>query len=397
MNFAAPLMRCLTALAMLSSVTLASADSVAPETQPAGGNALRVYVGTYTGPKSKGIYLYRFDLKTGALSASGLAAETDNPAFLAAGPSGDRLYAANEISKFRGEPSGAVSAFSISPHTGMLTLLNQQPSGGVGPCYVSIDPQGRNALVANYTNGSVAVLPIETDGRLSPPAAIEQHAGSGPNRQRQENPHAHSIAPDLTGRFALSADLGTDRLYLYRFEPKKSALTPGDPPAANLTPGAGPRHFALHPTGRYVYVINELNSTVTALASDFNQGSLREIQTLSTLPEGFKDVNYPADLHVHPGGKFLYGSNRGHDSIAIFSIDPHTGRLALVGHEPTRGQWPRNFAIDPTGEWLIAANQKSDSLAVFGINTRTGRLTPTGELVEAPAPTCVLFMPAVER
>lgn len=354
---------------------------------------LRVYVGTYTGPKSKGIYSFVIDTIDGRLKPEGLAGEVASPAYLAVHPSGRFLYAANELDSFAGKKSGAVSAFAVAEKTGKLTLLNQQPSGGRGPCHIATDPAGKNVLVANYSSGSVAAFPVAADGRLGEATATIQHTGSGPDRGRQEGPHAHSINVDAAGRFAVAADLGVDKLFVYRFDPAKGTLAANDPPAGSVAPGSGPRHFAFHPDGRHAYVINELTSTVTAFDYDAKVGTLREIQTLSALPADWSGKSWAAHILVHPSGRFLYASNRGHDSIAIFSIDEKSGRLAVVGHEPTQGKNPRNFGIDPSGTWLLVANQNADSLVLFRIDPKTGRLEDRGLKAEVPSPVCVRFVP----
>jgi 6-phosphogluconolactonase len=373
------------------------ATALAPESatlaRDAGAQTLWVYVGTYTSGKSKGIYLFHLDLATGKLAPEGLVAECESPSFLAIHPNHRFLYAVNEVSNFGGMNSGAVSAFAIEPKSGHLTRLNQQSSRGAGPCHLSVDHQGKDVLVANYGSGSVAVLPIQPDGRLGPATAFIQHEGKSANPQRQEGPHAHSINVDATNRFAFAADLGLDKILVYRFDAARGTLTPNDPAAATIDPGSGPRHFAFHPNGRFAYVINEMGSTVTALAYDAAKGTLKPLQTLSTLPEGFTGNSSTAEVQVHPSGKFLYGSNRGHDSIAIFKIDPDTGRLTPAGHQSTQGKTPRNFGIDPTGQYLLAANQDSDTIVVFRIDPATGALAPTGQVVEAPKPVCVKFLP----
>lgn len=353
----------------------------------------RVYVGTYTGPKSKGIYSFVMDTADGQLKPEGLAGESASPAYLTVHPSGRFLYAANELDSFAGKKSGAVSAFAVAEKTGKLTLLNQQPSGGRGPCHIAVDPAGKSVLVANYSSGSVASFPISADGKLGEATATIQHTGSGPDRGRQEGPHAHSINVDAASRFAVAADLGADKLFVYRFDPAKGTLTVNDPPAGSVAPGSGPRHFAFHPDGRHAYVINELTSTVVAFDYDAKAGTLREIQTLSALPADWSGKSWAAHILVHPSGRFLYASNRGHDSIAIFAIDEKTGRLAVVGHEPTQGKNPRNFGIDPSGIWLLVANQNADSLVLFRINPKTGRLEDRGFKAEAPSPVCVRFVP----
>jgi len=390
------LMPVLAAWLMILCGSCSPANSPAP--RPArkdtpGGKAatLPLYVGTYTKTRSKGIYRLELDLATGALTAPQLAAEATNPSFLAAHPAGRFLYSVTEVGEFAGLKSGAVSAFAIDRESGKLTLLNQQSSGGAGPCHLIVDGPGKHVLVANYSSGSLCVLPVEPDGRLAEPSQIVQHHGAGPTKY-QKGPHAHSIHLDAAGRFAFAADLGMDKVLIYRFDPANGKLTPNDPPAVSLAPGAGPRHFAFHPTGRFAYVINELGSTVTALAYDPARGTLSELETLSTLPARFTEENATAEVAVHPTGRFLYGSNRGHDSIAIFAIDPASGRLTLIGHQPTGGKTPRHFAIDPTGRWLLAANQDSDSLVVLGIDAKTGLLHPTAVKAEVPSPVCVMFL-----
>jgi 6-phosphogluconolactonase len=353
---------------------------------------MRVYIGTYTQGDSEGIYQFDFDPTTGRVGKPRLAGRAANPPFLAIHPNGNLLCSIGEISNADGTKQGAVNAFSIDAASGELTLLNQQSSRGVGPCHVTVDRSGRFALVTNYRSGSVAVLPIDENGRLKPASDFVQHVGSSVNRERQEGPHAHSVNLDFTNRFAIVCDLGLDQVLVYRFDSDRGTLKPNEPPAANISPGSGPRHFALHPTGRFAYVINELASTVTAFTWNVDSGRLSEIQTISTLPEGMVDPNNStAEVQVHTSGKFLYGSNRGHDSIAMFAIDPTTGRLTSLGQQPSGGQFPRNFGIDFTGNWLLAAHQHSHTVRVFEIETATGRLRPTDQVVEVPSPVCVKF------
>jgi 6-phosphogluconolactonase len=353
---------------------------------------LWVYVGTSTGGTSKGIYRFTFDPATGTAGPVALAAETAQPSFLTIHPNRQFLYAVNAVSDFQGQKTGAVSAFAMDRQTGELRFLNQQPSGGTGPCHIVVDAAGKNALVANYGGGSVASLPVGADGRLTPPSSTIQHAGSSVNPQRQEGPHAHSINLDTANRFAFAADLGLDQMLVYRFDAARGMLSPNEPPFAPVTPGAGPRHFAFHPSGRFAYVINELDSTVTAFSYDPAPGVLREIQVITSLPEGFTGENYPAEVLVHPSGQFLYGSNRGHDSIAVFRIDANTGKLTPVGHQPSGGRGPRNFNIDPTGAWMIVGNQSTDNVLFFRIDPSRGTLTPTGQTLEAPSPICFKFV-----
>ncbi len=351
------------------------------------------YIGTYTGNGSQGIYLAELDLKSGELKLVGLAAELDNPTFLAIHPSGKTIYAAGEIGNFHGKKAGAVSALSIEPKTGKLTLLNQQSSEGSGPCHVTVDKTGQVALVANYGGGSVASLPIGPDGKLAEAASAIQHEGSSVNKGRQSSPHAHSINVDPANKFAFAADLGLDKILIYKLDPATAKLTPHDPAFAATPAGGGPRHFAFHPSAKYAYVCNEMTSGVTAFAYDAAKGTLTELQTLSTLPEDYKTPgNSTAEIQVHPSGKFVYVSNRGHHSLAIFAIDEATGKLTAVGHESTGGKTPRNFGIDPTGQYILACNQDSKSVHVFRIDTATGKLKPTGSSIEVANPVCVKFL-----
>jgi 6-phosphogluconolactonase len=357
---------------------------------------LMAYIGTYTrrearvlGGNSEGIYVYRFDPATGGLDYSSKIAGVDNPSFLALHPQGRYLYAVNEVDDFGGQPTGAVSSFAVDPASGGLTFLNQQPSHGTAPCHMSVDRAGKFVLVSNYSSGSVAVLPILEDGRLGPASDVVQHHGSSVNPERQQGPHAHSITLDPANRYAFVADLGLDKVMAYRFDLDAGKLQAAAQPWAQVTAGAGPRHFAFHPSRRYAYLINEIGSTMTAFAYDEAAGALAELQTLSTLPAGFSGRSHCADVHVAPSGKFVYGSNRGHDSIIIFAVDEATGKLSVVDYEPTQGQTPRNFAIDPTGAFLLAANQNSDTIVVFRIDPATGRLTSTGHVANVPVPVCI--------
>ena len=359
--------------------------------EQATADEFRVYFGTYTGPHSRGIYQARFDAETGRLEAVELAGEAVNPSFLAVHPNRKFLYAVGEIGNFEGQKTGGVSAFAIDSASGKLTLLNQQSSQGAGPCHIVVDRAGTSVLVANYGGGSVASLPLAADGRLQPAASAIQHEGRSVNPRRQEQPHAHSINLDPLNRFAFAADLGLDKILIYRFDSATSRLTPHSA-AGVVAAGSGPRHFAFHPSGRFAYVINELANTVTAFSYDAQHGVLKEIQTISTLPADFKEPSYTAEVVVHPSGKFLYGSNRGHDSLAIFSIDGHSGKLKLVGHEPTGGKTPRNFAAEPTGKYVLTANQASDSVFVFEVDMHTGKLQRVGEGLKVPTPVCLRFL-----
>jgi 6-phosphogluconolactonase len=377
---------------VLPVILLLSSAFVTGQGKPAGD--VLVYFGTYTNAKSKGIYVSRLDMASGALSRPQLAAETPSPSFLALRPKGDFLYAVNEVDTFGGKRSGSVSAFSIDRASGKLTALNQESSEGAGPAHLEVDHSGRNVLVANYGGGSIAVLPIAADGRLKPASSTVQHTGSSVNPDRQKSPHAHAITVDSTNHFAYVADLGLDKVMIYRFDADRGTLTANDPPSASVEPGAGPRHFAIHPSGRFAYVINEIACTVTAFTRDPKNGALTTMQTITTLPSGqsVQKGYSTAEIMVHPSGKFLYGSNRGHDSIVAFAIDPKSGRLTYIEHQPTQGSTPRGFGIDPTGKFLIAGNQRSDSVVVFRIDAASGRLTAAGQPIEVGAPVSVVFV-----
>lgn len=351
----------------------------------------RVYFGTYTGKDSRGIYMATFDAVTGKLGEATLAVETVNPSFLAVHPSRAFLYCVGEIADFKGQKTGGVSAFAIEPATGKLTLLNQQSSAGAGPCHIVIDKTGTTALVANYGGGSCAALPIQPDGTLVPATSVMQHRGSSVDKSRQEGPHAHSINLDAANRYAFCADLGLDKVLVYKFDPATSTLTPNDPSAGIVAPGSGPRHFAIHPSQKFAYANNEMTSGVTAFAFDAQKGTLTELQTLSTLPNPVPG-NSTAECVVHPSGKSLYVSNRGHDSLAMFAVDEATGRLTPLGFASTGGKTPRNFCIDPTGRWVLAANQSTGNVTVLAVDPQRGDLTATGQSVAVPAPVCVRFV-----
>jgi 6-phosphogluconolactonase len=361
-----------------------------PLTAAAADASAVVYVGTYTDHGSKGIYAYRFDPATGELKELGLAAESANPSFLTADPQGQFLYAANEVSSFEGKPTGAVTAFAVDAAAGKLSPLNEVSSVSPGPAYITLDRSGRYALIANYPKGSVASFPIGEDGRIGEAAAFVQHHGHSVNPQRQEGPHAHAVAMSPDNRFALVADLGLDQLLEYGFNAKTGALT--DPKIVKTAPGSGPRHLVFSPNGKYLYVIYELNSTIVTYAYDAPTGALKQLQSVSTLPADFKEFNKAAEIAIDRAGRFLYASNRGNDSIAVFAIDPRKGTLTLVEHVPTQGKTPRHFAIDPSGKWLLVANQDSDNLVLFHITPKTGRLTPTGGVLHLSEPICAVFV-----
>jgi 6-phosphogluconolactonase len=351
-----------------------------------------LYVGTYTsGPsaKSEGIYGYHMDA-TGALTRF-TSIMSVNPSFLTVDRSKRFLYAVNEVSDYLGKPSGAASAYKIDPVTHNLRLLNEQATQGADPCYLSVDSRKRTLLVANYTGGSVSVFPVRSDGTLGMVAQVQQDEGSGPKEQ-QKGPHAHCVIFDAFERHALVADLGIDKVMIYRFDRTTGRLSPAKQPFAELKPGAGPRHLSFHPSGKFLYVINELDSTMTAFGYNEREGTLTMIETVSTLPSDFTGISYCADVHVSSSGKFLYGSNRGHNSIVVFAIDQLTGKLTLVEHVSTEGNWPRNFTIDPSGGFLLVANQRSDNVVVFSLDANTGRLKPTGVNEQIPSPVCLKFL-----
>ena len=349
------------------------------------------FVGAYTGPnKAEGISVFRLEPRSGALSPLQTVPGIENPSFLALSPDQRYLYAVSEVSSYQGEQSGAVVAYAVDSATGALTHLNERPSHGTVTCHVSIMPSGRFALVANYGSGHVAAYPLEADGRLGEASCVLQHQGTGPDPRRQQGPHAHFITPDPSGRFILSCDLGIDKVLVYWLD-DAGQLVPNTVPYGQVASGEGPRHLAFHPSGQWVYVLNEIGSSLSAFAYDQERGTLTHLQTLSTLPEDWSGRNSCAQVLVHPVGHCVYASNRGHDSIATFALDPASGRLRLVGHTPTGGQTPRNFALDPTGKWLLAANQDSGTVVSFHVDPQTGRLAPAGPVAHTPAPVCIVF------
>ena len=350
-----------------------------------------VYVGNYKGKDGPGIYAGRFDAATGRLAAISLAAETVNPSYLAIHPNRRFLYATNN---YQGKGAGSVSAFAMDRHTGKLTFLNSVPTRGMDPYFLSVDKTGKAVVAVNYASGSVVLLPIKEDGSLGEVSAFLERHGSSVNPTLQSGPHPHSVGISADNRFAIVADRGADQVAVYRLDPVQGSLTPNQPPYVTAKPGAGPRHIDIHPNGKFVYVVNELNNSVTAYHYDTAKGVLKEVQTVPTVPRDFTGNNLPADVHVHPSGKFLYGSNRGHDSIAVFRIDKTDGTLKFLERVSAQGQSPRGFGIDPTGSYLIVANQTTGNLVVFRIDRKTGGLTPTGQTVEAGMPVCMQFVEA---
>ena len=352
----------------------------------------RFYVAGRARGQGAGIYRGRLDTATGKVSIEGRAAEAEQPSFLALHPTGRYVYLANAMREFRGKPGGALGAYRIEA-SGDLAPLNEQPSRGTSTCHLTVDRAGRHLLAVNYGTGSVIVRAIGDDGRLGDATAFIQHEGHSVDPRRQKGPHAHSVNLDAANRFAFVADLGLDKVMVYRFDAGAGTLAPNDPPWAAMEPGSGPRHFAFHPTGRFAYVLNEMGSSVTAMAYDAAAGALTPIHTASALPKGFDGDNTGAEVAVHPSGRFAYSSNRGHDSIAVFRIDEATGRLTPAGHASTGGKRPRHFAIDPSGRFLLAANRDSNSIVAFRIDAETGRLEPTGSTAEVPGPICILMVP----
>ena len=389
----------LTAALLFITAALHGADSNSmPATTYTPAKDTLVYVGTYTGAKSKGIYRFKLQTENEADPANiplrpfGLAAETPNPTFLAIDPARHLLFAANEIDTFEGKPSGAISSFAIDPATGKLTLINQRPSSGGGPCHLLLDATGRNILVANYGGGSVSVIRVAPDGRLGETTAFIQNHGKSLDPARQEGPHAHCVTLDAANRFVFVCDLGLDRVLIYRFDADHGTLTPAEPAYAAIKPGSGPRHLAFRPDGRFAYVFNELNSTITTFAYAPATGRLTEVATISSLPPGYTGKNSGAEIAVHPGGKFLYASNRGRNSIALLAIDPDKGTLGFVADYDTGGKIPRHFAFDPSATHLVIGNQNSDTILVTRI-AADGRLQPSAIHTAVPSPVCAVFLP----
>ena len=363
---------------------LLAAAWVALALPPAAAADLTVYFGTHTAGPGKGFSVSHFDTVTGALSKPEFLLEDPSPAFFVIAPGGRRLYACNS--------TGFVSAYSIDPATAHLKPINRKPSGGGDPSYISLDRTGRYVFVANYDGGNIAAWALDPDGSLGERTAFVQHTGSSVNPQRQSHAFAHSIQVDPTNRFALVADLGLDRLFVYKFNAGDGSLTANDPPFAKAAPGSGPRHVVFHPNGRWVYLITEMGSTIMLFDWDTKRGALSEVQTVSTLPKDFQGASTCAEVEVHPNGRFVYASNRGRDSIAVFSVDPKTGRLTPIQDVPSGGKTPRNFDMDPTAHWLLVTNHGSNSVTVFGIDQQTGMLTPAGQPLDVPYPFCPRFL-----
>ncbi|PKL88668.1 MAG: 6-phosphogluconolactonase [Ignavibacteriae bacterium HGW-Ignavibacteriae-2] len=354
-------------------------------------NYLYFYIGTYTDAESKGIYLYQMNIENGELVYKGVTEGVNNPSFLAIDETNSGLYAVNELTEFNGEKTGTVTAFKIDPNTKALQFLNQKITEGGAPCHVIVDSSGNYILTANYVGGNVCVIEVSDDGSLGQTTDLIQHYGSS-IKINQKSPHAHSVNLDAENKFLYVADLGLDKIMIYNFDARKGTLSAAETPFVKVAPGAGPRHFVFHPNNKFAYVINELNSTVTVFGFNSMNGQLSEIETYSTLPIEFTGESFCADIHIHPNGKFLYGSNRGHNSIVTYEIDEFTGKLKFLETKSTEGVWPRNFTLDPTGNFLLVANQRSNNVTVFKINPLTGLLNFTGISENIPSPVCLLFL-----
>jgi 6-phosphogluconolactonase len=364
---------------------------------PARGDEALVLFGSHRSGTGIGFSLARFNTATGMLTRPEFIAEAEAPSFFVVHPDGEYIYACNSIDTWQGRPEGSISAYAVDAKSGRLTLLNRKPSGGAEPCYISLDRTGRYVLEANYNGGNVSVFSIGPDGALGERTGFDQETGSSVNPDRQKRSYAHCIVVDPGNRFALACNLGADKVFIYRFSAKDGSLTRNDPPSVSLKPGSGPRHITFHPNGKFAFVINELACTITAFGWNSAKGTLTELQTISTLPEDFKGFNTCAEIQVHPNGKFLYGTNRGQNTLAVFAIDPGSGRLTFVERVPTRGKMPRNFTFDPAGKWILLSNHDSDNAVVFRVNDQNGRLTQAGEPTEVPNPFCLRFLKALPQ
>jgi 6-phosphogluconolactonase len=379
---------------LLSVAAITAAAPAVAQAGKSGAGKMLVYVGGYTKDgKGKGIFIYSMNVSTGLLTPEGVGPDVENPSFLALSPNHHFLYAVNETDTFNGNPGGGVSSYRIDTSTGALTLINERTSGGTGPCHISTDAGGTHVMVANYNSGSAEVLPINsTDGSLGEPSSVDQHTGSSVDPARQEGPHAHCAIFDPSGKYGLVCDLGTDKIVVYKYNSTTGTIDASGVEPGVVAPGSGPRHFVFTNDGLHGYCISEMKSTITAFNFDPNTGALKAYQTISTLPTGFTGSSSCAEIALSPDGRFLYGSNRGHNSLAIFSVSPRDHTISLVGHEPTGGKTPRGFEMDPSGNFLIVANQDSNSLVVFKRNAKTGKLTPTGQTLECPSPASIVFL-----
>jgi 6-phosphogluconolactonase len=361
-------------------------------TSEAQNNYKFFYVGTYTDGEGKGIYLFKMNSQSGGIDSVRVTENIDNPSYLTIDRNNNYLYAVSEVSDYDENKSGSVSAFKINIKSKELIFINTVSSGGAHPCYVTIDAHSNFVLAANYTGGNICVLPIDENFGLKKASDIAQHSGSSVNEKRQSSPHAHSVYLGPENKFAYAVDLGIDKINIFQFNSENGKLIQNDPPFFKADPGSGPRHMAFHPDKGFAYLINELDNKIIALKIDKQNGGLKKIESYPTLPKNFEGTSYCSDIHIHPNGKYLYGSNRGDNSIVIFEIDKSTGKLNLIGHESTRGDWPRNFVIDPSGTFLLAANQKSNNITVFKIDVSSGSLTYTGISESLPSPVCLKFL-----
>lgn len=363
-------------------------------------NELLVFVGTYTDPilfgtgkilegQGEGIYVYKMNTDSGAIELINKKTDVTNPSYLAFDPARRWLYAVNELKLFEGDPTGTISAFAVDTKTGGLKFLNKKPTRGTDPCHLTVDKTGRFVLLSNFMSGSVSVMPIRDDGGLGDASDFIQHHGSSVDPNRQQGPHAHAVTLDESNRYAFIPDLGIDRVMVYKFDAARGKLGPNAIFQVPVKPGAGPRHIVFHPNGEWAFLINELDSSIVAFLYERDNGKLTEIQTVSTLPPDFNGESTCADIHIAPSGMFVYGSNRGHDSIVIYKIDPRSGKLSYIAHESTQGNTPRNFTIDPSGTFLLAANQDSDTIVTFRIDPLTGELQSTGQVTRVPTPVCI--------
>ena len=361
-------------------------------------NAVLVVIGCYiSGQAGPNLLLYRLDLDSGQLTQLSATGDVRNPAWLDIHPNGRFLYAVSDIEGRKRDEAGAIATYALDAQAGSVRLLGQQLTGSGRPCHVAVHPAGTCLLVANYGGGNACVMPIRDDFTVGETTDFIQYEGSGPNPKRQERPHPHSGVFSPDGQFAYIQDLGTDHIRQYRIDPERGKLRPLDPAVVEIAPGSGPRHFAFHPNGRYGYLINELLNTVTCVGFDAISGQLTPFQTVGCLPAGFDGTSYCADIHLTPDGRFLYGSNRGHDSLVICRADAATGRLAVVGHHPTGGNFPRGFGIDPSGRYAVVANQNDDNVLVFAIDAETGALSHTGCVLDLPKPVCVKMLPITSK
>jgi len=351
-----------------------------------------MYVGTYTEGTSKGIYAYRLDSKTGKLASLGLVAETPDPTFVALHPSGKFLYAVNEVTSYQGKKAGSVTSYSVDHATGKLTQLNQVSTQSPGPCHLIVDATGKTLMVANYFGGSFTSFAIASDGKLGEAASFIQLQGSGVNKDRQSAPHGHSVNLPKSNKFMLGADLGTDKIMIFNLDAPNGKITPHDPPSASVKPGSGPRHLVIAPDQKHVYVLNEMGSSVSTFTYDPATAAMKLIDDVSALPADFKGESTGAEIAIDTAGKFVYSSNRGHDSIAVFAVDKGSGKLSLIQNQSTGGSQPRSFILDPSGNYLIAGNQKTNTMTTFKVDKSSGKLTATGDKYDLGAPVTFVFL-----